>query len=224
MKNSKLINIFKDGNVVIPLFLLKNYEELGLKLEEFIYLMYLNSLGNKFLFDPNKFKEDLNMNLGDIMNYTSILTSKGFIQVDVLKDNNKLMEEVVILDNFYDKISLLIMDREVNEKKDDSNIFSMIEEEFGRTLSPIESETINNWLENNISEELIKEAIKEATYSGVSNLRYIDKILFAWEKDGIKTAEDVEKRRKDRKKKTDSSTNSDIDMDIVDWDWFDEDE
>ena len=224
MKNSKLINIFKDGNVVIPLFLLKNYEELGLKLEEFIYLMYLNSLGNKFLFDPNKFKEDLNMNLGDIMNYTSILTSKGFIQVDVLKDNNKLMEEVVILDNFYDKISLLIMDREVNEKKDDSNIFSMIEEEFGRTLSPIESETINNWLENNISEKLIKEAIKEATYSGVSNLRYIDKILFAWEKDGIKTAEDVEKRRKDRKKKTDSSTNSDIDMDIVDWDWFDEDE
>lgn len=224
MKNSKLINIFKDGNVVIPLFLLKNYEELGLKLEEFIYLMYLNSLGNKFLFDPNKFKEDLNMNLGDIMNYTSILTSKGFIQVDVLKDNNKLMEEVVILDNFYDKISLLIMDREVNEKKDDSNIFSMIEGEFGRTLSPIESETINNWLENNISEELIKEAIKEATYSGVSNLRYIDKILFAWEKDGIKTAEDVEKRRKDRKKKTDSSTNSDIDMDIVDWDWFDEDE
>lgn len=224
MKNSKLINIFTDGNIVIPLFLLKNYEELGLKLEEFIYLMYLNSLGNKFLFDPNKFKDDLNMNLGDIMNYTSILTSKGFIQVDVLKDNNKLMEEVVILDNFYDKISLLIMDREVNEKKDDSDIFSMIEKEFGRTLSPIESETINNWLENNISTELIKEAVKEASYSGVSNLRYIDKVLYAWEKDGIKTAEDVEKRRRERKKKTDSSTNSDIDMDIVDWDWFDEDE
>ena len=134
------------------------------------------------------------------------------------------MEEVVILDNFYDKISLLIMDREVNEKKDDSDIFSMIEKEFGRTLSPIESETINNWLENNISGELIKEAIKEAVYSGVNNLRYIDKILYAWEKDGIKTAEDVEKRRRERKKKADSSTNNDIDMDIVDWDWFDEDE
>ena len=63
-------------------------------------------------------------------------------------------------------------------------------------LLSIEYEIIKAWLDNNISEELIKEAIKEATYNGVSNLRYIDKILYEWGKIGIKSAKDVENNRK----------------------------
>ena len=100
----------------------------------------------------------------------------------------------------------------------------MIEKEFGRTLSPIEYEIIKAWLDNNISEDIIKEAVMEATYNGVSNLRYIDKILYEWEKAGIHTVEDVESMRKKRNKKNEKEKDSDIDLDIVDWNWFDEDE
>ena len=226
MKNSKIVDVFKDGNIVVPMYFFKNYTELGLELDEFMVLMYLYNSGNNFLFDPNKIKNDLNMNFGEVMNYISILTDKGFIQVDVLKNDKDVMEEVVILDNFYHKLSLLVMDQ-VNEKvndKDNSNIFSMIESEFGRTLSPLEYDIINGWSDRNISEELIKEALKEAAYSGVSNLRYIDKILFEWEKNNIKSIEDVEKRRRDRRNKNGKNQDSEIDMDIVDWNWFDEDE
>ena len=142
----------------------------------------------------------------------------------VVKNDKGLMEEVVLLDEFYNKISLLMME-EVNQvsKSDNSNIFEIIEKEFGRTLSPIEYEIIKAWLDNNISEELIKEAIKEATYNGVSNLRYIDKILYEWGKIGIKSAKDVENNRKKRNKAKDDVSN-DVDIDIVDWDWFDDDE
>ena len=70
---------------------------------------------------------------------------------------------------------------------------------------------------------MIKEAIKEATYNGVSNLRYIDKILYEWGKIGIKSAKDVENNRKKRNKAKDDVSN-DVDIDIVDWDWFDDDE
>ena len=71
---------------------------------------------------------------------------------------------------------------EVNNtsNSENSNIFEIIEKEFGRTLSPIEFEIIKAWLDNDMSEELIREAIKEATFNGVSNLRYIDKILYEW--------------------------------------------
>jgi len=73
-----------------------------------------------------------------------------------------------------------------------------------------------------MSEELIKEAIKEATFNGVSNLRYIDKILYEWGKAGIKTAQDVENNRKKRAKIKEENT-SDVNIDdIVDWDWFDD--
>ena len=158
------------------------------------------------------------------MGYIGTLSDKHFIRVEVVKNDKGLMEEVVLLDEFYNKISLLMME-EVNQvsKSDNSNIFEIIEKEFGRTLSPIEYEIIKAWLDNNISEELIKEAIKEATYNGVSNLRYIDKILYEWGKIGIKSAKDVENNRKKRNKAKDDVSN-DVDIDIVDWDWFDDDE
>ena len=129
------------------------------------------------------------------------------------------MEEHILLDGFFNKLSLLIMD-DFNEKdKKESDIYELIQKEFGRTIGTIEIEIINAWLDNNISEELIKEALKEAVFNGVFNLKYIDKILYEWGKDGIKTVKDVEERRKKRNKKKEET---DIDMDIVEWNWFDE--
>ena len=223
MKSAKLIDIFRQGHIVIPLFLLQHYKELKLEINEFIFLMYLYSLGNKFVFDPLKFSAELNLTTKDVMNYIGILSDKNFISVDVMKNEKGLMEEVVLLDNFYKKLSLITMD-EVNQvsRSENSNIFEIVEKEFGRTLSPIEYEIIKAWLDNGMDEELIKEAIKEATYNGVSNLRYIDKILYDWGKLGIKTVSDVVDNRKKRAKAREKET-SDVDIDeIVDWDWFDD--
>lgn len=223
MKSSKLIDIFKNGNIVIPIYLLKNLDKLKLEMQEFIFLMYLYNLGDKFLFDPTKFSEALNMEFTEVMGYISLLTEKKFIRVEVLKNEKGLMEEVVIMEDFFNKIALMTID-EVNKQENsvDSNIFEIIEKEFGRTLSPIEYEIIRAWLENNMSEELIKEAIKEATLSGVTTLRYIDKILYEWGKVGIKSLKDVEENR--RKRNAVKENESDINLDIVEWNWFDDDE
>lgn len=222
MKSSCLVEIFSDGNIVVPMYFLKRYKDLKVTLEEFVFLMYLYNLGNKYLFDPNKFSSDLNIDLSTVMNYISSLTDKRLIRVEVLKNDKGLMEEVVILDDFYKKLSLITIGEANNSSNVDSDIFSIIEKEFGRTLSPIEYEIIKAWLDNNMSEDLIKEAIKEATFNGVSNLRYIDKILYEWGKNGIKTVKDVENNRKKRNaKKKDEVVDDDL-LDMVDWDWFDE--
>lgn len=224
MKSSKLIELFKQGNMVIPLYFLQHYKDFKLNLEEFVFLMYLYNLGNKFLFDPGKFSSELNIELIEVMNYIGILTDKHFIRVEVLKNEKGLMEEVVLLDEFYDKLSMITID-EVNSvsNSDSSNIFEIIEKEFGRTLSPIEYEIIKAWLDGGFSEELIKEAIKEATMNNVSNLRYIDKILFEWNKAGIKNSSDVDKNRKKRNELREKQDEN-IDMDIIDYNWFDDDE
>lgn len=225
MKGSQLVGIFEQGSIVIPLYFLQHFKKFKLKMEEFVFLMYLYHLGNHSVFDPGKFSEDLNMELTSVMGYIGILTEKKYIRVEVLKNDKGLMEEVIVLDEFYHKLSLMVMD-EANRvsKSIDSTIFDVIEKEFGRTLSPIEYEIIKAWLDNDMSEELIKEAIKEATFNGVSNLRYIDKILYEWGKSGIKSIKDVERNRKRRAKKKEEDADINIDMDIVDWDWFDEDE
>ena len=219
MKNTNLIDMIKKGNIVIPLYLYQQYEKLDIKLSEFFFLMYLYNEGEKFVFDPSKISNDLNMNIKDVMMNIEALSNKKLLNVEVSKNDKGIMDEVINLEYFFSKLSLLMME-EVNNTKTDSSIFEIIEKEFGRTLSPIEYEIIKAWLENNMSEELIKEAIKEATYNGVSNLRYIDKILYEWGKNGVKTLEDVENNRKKFRKKKEEV--SDIDPDIVDWNWFDE--
>ena len=221
MKNTELINIFKKGNIVIPMYILENYKKLDINMEEFVFLMYLYNSGNKFIFDPGKFSNDLGMELSDIMNYIGVLTDKHFIRVEVIKNDKGIMDEVVMLDDFYNKLTFIVMDK-VNDtdKSSNSTIFEVIEKEFGRTLSPMEYEIIKAWLDNNISEELIKEAIKEATFNGVSNLRYIDKILYEWGKNSITNIKELDNYRKKRKKKVAEEEN--VDLDIVDWDWFED--
>ena len=227
MKNSKLVDIFKDRNIVIPIYLLKHYKDLKLSLEEFVLLMYFYNLGDSYLFNPNKFCDELNINLAELMGLVDSLTDKGFIKVDVKKNDKGIMEEILLLDGFYSKVSL-IMREDINNKQEEninnSNIYELIEKEFGRTLSPIEAEIISAWLDNNMSEELIKEALKEAVFNGVSSLRYIDKILYEWGKKGIKTVKDVEDNRKKRNDNKDKNNDTNIDLDTIEWNWFDGDE
>lgn len=225
MKSSKLIEIFKQGNMVIPLFLVQHYKEFKLKLEEFIFLMYLYNLGDNFVFDPSKFGKDLNLSLMDVMNFIGILTDKHFIRVESKKNEKGVMEEFVIMDDFYNKLSIITID-EVNKESEekDYSIFEVIEREFGRTISPMEYEIIKAWVDSGTSQEVIKEAVREATFNGVSNLRYIDKIIYEWGKLGIKCAADVEANRKKRNASVKEQTLEDVDMDVIEWNWFDDDE
>lgn len=225
VKSAQFMDVFKQGNLVIPLYFLGQYKKFKITLEEFIFLMYLYQLGDKSLFNPSKYAKDLNIDSNKVMEYIGTLTDKKLIQVEVVKKEKDLMEEVVLLDGLYRKFSLLMVE-DTNERNasHQSNIFELVEKEFGRTLSPIEYEIIKAWLDNDMDEDLIKEAIKEATYNGVSNLRYIDKILYEWGKAGIKTVKDVENNRKKRAQRREEEADSNIDLDIVDWDWFDDDD
>ena len=221
MKSSQLKELLKSGHLVVPFVFLKNYKKFELSMEEFIFLMYFYHLGERFLLNPELYCNDLGLELPVVMNYISVLTDKGFIQVDVLKNEKGVIEEYVTLEPFFQKMELIFMDEAI-QNKEESNIFEVIEKEFGRTISPMEYEIIKAWLDNNMSEDIITEAVREATFNGVSNLRYIDKILFEWNKKEITTVQEVEAMRKKREKKEDKGI--DIDMDIVDWNWFDEDE
>ena len=219
--DNKIIELYKSGNIVIPLYLLKNRDKFKLELDQFIFLMYLYNVGDKVLFNPNKISEDLNMPVKEVMKYISILTEKKCIRVEVEKNEKEMLEDKIDLSDFYQKSSLIMIDNINNTNKNEGDsIFSFIEKEFGRTLSPMESEIIKSWIENGNSEEIVKEAVKEATFNGVSNLRYIDKILFEWEKKNIKTKEDVEKNKATFRKKE----KEDPQEEIFDYNWFDDED
>lgn len=212
MNKVKLNDIVKDGNIVIPLYLFKLYKEYNLTLEEFVMLMYLYNK-NGSIFDPTIIASDLNIDLMEVMGYVSVLTDKGFITLDVNKSEGGIIEEKINLNNFYEKISLSLINQFNTKEESDQSIYKVIELEFNRKLTPMECDVIKEWQDNNYSDELIKEAVKEASLNGVSSLRYIDKILFEWNKRGVKSKDDL---------KNNQEVKSNVE--IFNCDWLDEDD
>ena len=88
-------------------------------------------------------------------------------------------------------MTILVGDKQEEKTLDNSDIFSIFESEFGRTISPMECQVIKSWIDDNFSHELIMEALKEAIYNGANSLRYIETVLYSWRKKGYKTKQDV---------------------------------
>lgn len=213
--DDKILEILQQKPVVIPRFLFNNYKDLNITEAELIILIFIMDNGNKILYNPEIFTKELSLDKYKVMELINNLMEKKIISLVVEKNNNDKIEEYISLDLFYDKMLNKI--KEVKEENiDSSNIFSTFENEFGRTLSPMEYEIIKGWLNSKYSEEIIIEALKEATYNGVSNLRYIDKILYEWDKKGLKSKEDI---IKDKSKYRDNKKEK---VDIFDYNWLED--
>lgn len=208
----KMINILK-SNLNVPLILLSNYKKLKINEKELIILIYLMNQKSS-VFNPQKISEDLNIEISEVLESIEVLSNADLITINTLKDNG-LLEERIDLSNLYNKLAYLNINEE-DTKEEITNIYDSFENEFARTLSPIEYELIKSWLDNDYSEELILCALKEAVYNGVKNLRYIDKILYEWNNKGIKTKEDVLKDKQNFKK------NNTKKEEMFDYDWLNE--
>lgn len=187
----KVIQLLKTHDFTIPQLLFFKYQELNMTLEELHFIIYLMNTKD-LAFNPKKFSSELGTSMPEVLELVNNLVNKDLLSLDLKKEGN-IRNEYLNLDKLYNKLSFLVINEE--KKESSTNLFDVFEKEFGRTLSPIEYELINGWLDNEFSEELVKAALKEAVYNGVSNLRYIDKILYEWKKKGIKTPEDVEKNK-----------------------------
>lgn len=219
MKKDKMINLLKEKNIIIPIYIYKLYPQLNIDLETFMFLMYLYNSGDKIIFDAHKISEEFGTTLEKVLSYVDKLSNNKLISFCIIKNDKGISEEYISLEYFYEKLSLLLMDSNSNDTDNNSKtIFELIEREFGRVLSPMEYEIIKAWTENNISNELIEEAVKEAIFNGVTNLRYIDKILYEWQKKGIKNKHDVEENRQRFKKEKPEK------MEVFEYNWLEDDE
>ena len=211
--DSKIINIIKDRPVIVPKLLLNNYKELGITSDELIIIMVIMSYGDKVVYDPEKFREDINWDKRDVMKTINSLIDKNILSLIIEKSNRKAIE-YISLEILYEKLFNIVIDND-SEKEVDNSIFGIFEGELGRMLTPMEYEKIKEWINNDNSNELIILALKEAVLKGVNNLNYIDSILNSWKKKGYKNKKDVEKEKKEYRNKKEK-------VEIFDTDWLNE--
>ena len=195
-----LRSAFLSKDFVINSNIVKCISSLDISLEEFLLVLYFLNVSP--ILDIDDIKDKLGFDEEKITDTFSKLLNKKYIELDVKNGSGKVVE-MVKLDPLLDRLAL-----NKKEEKDNSDIYSLFEREFGRTLSPFEYELINKWIEEGVSEETIKEALKEAVLNGVRNFKYIDKIIYEWSK-------------KDTKKRVKEDKESDK---MFEYDWLDDNE
>lgn len=204
---SKIIDILKSGFVTVPMLLINNYSKLHITDKELILIIYLIY---NCEFDPERIATDLNIKIPDVLQMIDSLSKKDILKIEMSKVD--VLSEHINLNELYNKLALILINED-GEKN--TTIYDKFEKEFARPLSPMEYQIIGAWLDDNYSEEIIEQALKEAIYSDAPSLKYIDRILVNWRKKGIKSKSDVDREIKNHKNKKTKK-------EVFEYDWLNE--
>lgn len=186
------------NQINIPINLIKKYKSIGLNEEELAVILQVYRFiyeGNTFP-TPNEIAEHLTIEVEKCIDTLKNLMQKNVLTIEESnKDYNKLSESYS-LNPLWEKLYTEI-NKEEKPVEEDTSIFILFEQEFGRPLSPFEIETITVWLDEDvIKPSLIKAGLRESVLMGKLNFRYIDRILREWQRKGIKSVEEAREASK----------------------------
>lgn len=197
----------------------------------YAYICSFSGKGNDCFPSRKKISYDLNISNDTLGKYLKELIENGYIVVKQQKENGKFSNNIYHINMTklpYPKISdtvntvygqvdtnnnsnnnnniynnnnnnnLVVVSNEENS----NNLFSYIEENLGRTLTPIEYEEISSWKDNDLTRYVIKESILK----GGRSIRYMQTVLNAYEIKGIKTVEEAKQDELKHKQQIENKT------------------
>ncbi len=186
--NHNLVQLFEEGTVVLPKRLFTEAKRLGISFVEFTLIGQLFACRAEGMEMPSP--EELSNRLG-LSETETIETTLGLLQKGLLAMENVNGSERYSLVPLYEKLMAPPEQEAPNFDTINPSVFQQFERELG-TMSPFQMEQIIQWLTiENISEELVLAALREAVYHNVRKMTYINQILRTWEREGIKTLEDL---------------------------------
>lgn len=205
MQHEERLRIWiEQGSVNISQLFFHNYKGLGIKDVDAMLVMHMTaykSNGNEFP-TPTDLAERMSLTENEVSMILQRLMQRGFLQITQGEDSAGVLYEAFSLQPLWNRLTDKVIEVESkveveSEKVSEGEVFKLFEQEFGRFLSPMETESISMWLDDDgHSVEIIRAALKEAVLAEKVSLRYIDRILFEWKKKNVKTLSDVEKQAK----------------------------
>lgn len=197
MQDSTIYDWIKDGFTLVPNKLFNDYHRLNISSDEMILIIFMMCQINQgqSLEDISLTSKHLGWSQSKLHEVLNSLMNQGFLEIELIEnDQGKKMDHYTLRPLFekldeehYQKIS--VSESPTTQEKERS-LVAIFEDEFGRTLSQIELETLFTWTQKEgYSEDLIYLALKQAVLNGALSLKYIDRILLNWTKNNIHTVE-----------------------------------
>lgn len=192
----------EQGNVTISQLFFQHYKKCDIQDDEAFLILHMVAFidkGNHFP-TPDDLVERSHFTSEQVSRHMQRLFQKGYLSIQQRYDDKGVLIEAFSFHSLWNRLIDTVLEERTSQKvmtqkEQEGEIFRLFEQEFGRFLSPMESETIAMWMDQDQqSPELIRAALKEAVLAQKMSLRYIDRILFEWKKKNVKTMQDVEKQ------------------------------
>ncbi|HEY4553344.1 MAG TPA: DnaD domain-containing protein [Bacillaceae bacterium] len=197
MNKEVMISWIEAGEIRFPNMLMEKYRQIGLDEKELVLLLQLISykeIGNGFP-TPEQLSKRMTITSTECSSILRKLIQNRFLRIEEEYTEDGIMHERYSITPLWIRLAedMLLEQKQADMENmflDDQDLYTTFEKEFGRPLSPIECETLAMWIDHDSHDPvIIKAALREAVISGKINFRYIDRILFEWKKNNIKTIE-----------------------------------
>ncbi|GHH98216.1 DnaD domain-containing protein [Neobacillus kokaensis] len=207
---SNVIAWLDEGNITVPSLLFSEYRNLNLNETELVLLLNILTFlekGNYFP-TPEELSRRMTITTAECNDMLRRLLQRGFLEIIDQYSNDGIRFEKYSIKPLWERlVELFLVNhqlqvQETSKKTEEMDLYTCFEKEFGRPLSPFECESLAMWMDDDHHDPvIIKAALREAVMSGKLNFRYIDRILFEWKKNGIKTLDQAKNHgRKFRQK------------------------
>lgn len=186
--------------VALPYDLLKNYADLGIHAHEMIMLLQILASG-QIRGTTELSAQDLGdlcgMSSKEIMWSVERLVREGLLGIGERFDDSGAHVTYFDLQPLWQRLR----GKPAPSSTAQSRVWrqdpvTMFEEEFGRPLSALECDQIRTWLgPEGYPEWMVVEALRESVLANKYSFKYIDRVLFDWQRNHIQSRQDLEQYR-----------------------------
>lgn len=187
------------GETSVSNLLLRHYKQLGLTTAQLVLYLQFKSYQDRGTMNPDirLIAKNLGTDETQVFNQlhqmmTNHLVEQKMRQLadgkeDAIYDFTPLLAKLATLD-------LQTVNREERHEQQNTRqqIFAMLESEFGRPLSAMELQIVNDWQDkDNYTPAMIKLALRQAVMNSARNLQYMERILQSWARQNLRTEHDI---------------------------------
>ncbi|WP_170007442.1 DnaD domain-containing protein [Bacillus fonticola] len=200
MNETVFIRTMEQGSTNVAGMLLPHYASLGITEQEMMIVFHIEAFQKEGVTfpTPEQFAGRMSLTEQAIVGALRSLLQREVVQILESESEEGIRSEAFSLTPVWKKLYHHLNKEEKKANRgtrqdEEAALYRTFEEEFARPLSPMETETLSMWLDHDAYDPpLIRQALKEAVLSGKMHFRYIDRILFDWQKQGVRTVQQAQ--------------------------------
>lgn len=215
-EENALQRYIRAGQTTISNLLVHQYKQIGLTTAQLVLYLQFKSYQDRGTMNPDVrvIAKNLGTSETQVFNQlhqmmTNKLVKQGMRKLpdgkeDAIYDFTPLLNKLALLE---DQTTATVQEKEVQNNR--QQVFAKLESEFGRPLSSMELQIVNDWLDkDDYSATMVELALRQAVMNSALNLQYMERILQSWAHQGLRTKRDIEEHERQFENRSEGQANT----------------